>query len=62
MAAIVARYVSSGFKVIGFALDFKLKDLQIYVLKLYDSLLDEISLFNKIIRYFGCDVQYSMMT
>jgi hypothetical protein len=52
MAAIVDPYVSSAFEVIGFALDFKLKDLQIYVLKLYDSLLDEISVFNKIIRYF----------
>jgi hypothetical protein len=30
-------------------LDFKLKDLQIYVLKLYYSLLDEIFVLNKFI-------------
>jgi hypothetical protein len=37
-------------------LDFKLKDLQIYVFKLYDSLFDKIFVLNKFIRYFGCDV------
>jgi hypothetical protein len=43
-------------EVIRFYLKFKLKDLQIYGLKLYDYLMDEIFVFIKFIRYFGYDV------